>query len=525
MLRLAESNTIRTSILRAVSHDLRTPLAGIKLAVGGLRHDGARYTPDEQQELLATIEECSDRLDGLVGNLLDMSRISADAAHPLLKPVRWYEVIPDALRAVPEGRVRVELPANMPEVDADPGMLERVIANVVENAVKYAPDSDIVLVGAGGGLSPVTLEGHPAGELRIIDHGRGIPAERVVEMFRPFQRLDDAPQTTGIGLGLAVAKGFTDAMGGSLTAEATPGGGLTMVIRLPLSTGDALRGTPPTGPAATAVGHRPPASHHAAQCVRNGRRMTAVLVVDDDPHLLRALRITLQAHGYDVTTAADGHSALLAATQHPLALVILDLGLPDLDGTSVIRELRTWSRVPVLVLSARHGSEDKVEALDAGADDYITKPFGLDELLARLRALLRRSADPDQEPVVTTDAFTVDLGKHRVTRDGQDIRLTPTEWKMLEVLVRNPEKLVTQQQLLSEVWGPAYAKETNYLRVYMAQLRRKLEPEAASPAAPGHRGGHRLPVPALTLPSGAAARTRPALHERGLAGHGPGHDQ
>ncbi|MEQ4519689.1 DUF4118 domain-containing protein [Pseudarthrobacter sp. B907] len=237
MLRLAESNTIRTSLLRAVSHDLRTPLAGIKLAVGGLRHDGARYTPDEQKELLATIEECSDRLDALVGNLLDMSRISADAATPLLRPVRWFEVIPDALRAVPKGRVRVELPANMPEVDADAGMLERVIANIVENAVKYAPDSDIVLVGAGGGLSPVALEGRPAGELRIIDHGRGIPAERVVEMFRPFQRLDDAPQTTGIGLGLAVAKGFTDAMGGTLTAEATPGGGLTMVIRLPLSTG------------------------------------------------------------------------------------------------------------------------------------------------------------------------------------------------------------------------------------------------------------------------------------------------
>lgn len=209
--------------------------------------------------------------------------------------------------------------------------------------------------------------------------------------------------------------------------------------------------------------------------------MTAVLVVDDDPHLLRALRITLQAHGYEVTTAVDGHSALLAATQNPLALVILDLGLPDLDGTSVIRELRTWSRVPILVLSARHGSEDKVEALDAGADDYLTKPFGLDELLARLRALLRRSADTEQPAAITTDAFTVDLGKHRVTRDGQDIRLTPTEWKMLEVLVRNPEKLVTQQQLLSEVWGPAYAKETNYLRVYMAQLRRKLEPGAATP--------------------------------------------
>ena len=209
--------------------------------------------------------------------------------------------------------------------------------------------------------------------------------------------------------------------------------------------------------------------------------MTAVLVVDDDPYLLRALRITLRAHGYDVTAAADGGSALLAGARIPPALIVLDLGLPDMDGTEVLAKLRSWTQAPVLVLSARHGSDDKVQALDAGADDYITKPFGLDELLARLRALLRRSADPEHEPVVTTDAFTVDLGKRRVTRDGEDVRLTPTEWKMLEVLVRNPEKLITQQQLLSEVWGPAYAKETNYLRVYMAQLRRKLEPDAAAP--------------------------------------------
>ncbi|MET3923285.1 response regulator [Arthrobacter sp. UYEF20] len=209
--------------------------------------------------------------------------------------------------------------------------------------------------------------------------------------------------------------------------------------------------------------------------------MTAVLVIDDDPYLLRALRITLQAHGYAVSTAADGRSSLLAARQNAPAVVILDLGLPDLDGTSVIRELRSWSPVPILVLSARHGSEDKVQALDAGADDYITKPFGLDELLARLRALLRRSIDPEQTPVITTDAFTVDLAKRVVLRDGRDVRLTPTEWHMLEILVRNPEKLVTQQQLLSEVWGPSYAKETNYLRVYIAQLRRKLEPDTSNP--------------------------------------------
>jgi two-component system, OmpR family, KDP operon response regulator KdpE len=210
--------------------------------------------------------------------------------------------------------------------------------------------------------------------------------------------------------------------------------------------------------------------------------MTAVLVVDDDPYLLRALRITLQAHGYDVSTATDGRTALLKARQEPqLSVMILDLGLPDLDGTAVIRELRGNSSVPVLVLSARHGSEDKVQALDAGADDYITKPFGLDELLARLRALLRRSIEPVQDAVVNTENFTVDLGKRRVLRAGQDVRLTPTEWKILEVLVRNPENLITQQQLLSKVWGPAYAKETNYLRVYMAQLRRKLEPDTTNP--------------------------------------------
>jgi len=263
VLKLAESNTMRTSILRAVSHDLRTPLAGIKLAVGGLRQEGVKYTREEERELLATIEDCSDRLEVLVGNLLDMSRITSDSIKPLLRPVRWYEVIPGGLHGISPGRVRVELPANMPEVEADEGMLERVIANIVENAVKYAPESDIVLAGSAGGLGPATISGRPAGELRIIDHGTGIPADRVVDMFRPFQRLDDATQATGVGLGLAVAKGFTEAMGGRLTAEPTPGGGLTMVISLPLSSGVPYRAEPgqaPLEPQSVVIGrlHAPP---------------------------------------------------------------------------------------------------------------------------------------------------------------------------------------------------------------------------------------------------------------------------
>ncbi|PRB44998.1 DNA-binding response regulator [Arthrobacter sp. MYb23] len=210
--------------------------------------------------------------------------------------------------------------------------------------------------------------------------------------------------------------------------------------------------------------------------------MNTILVVDDDPHIVRALAITLKGQGYTVVTATDGQSALHSAAQRPVSVMILDLGLPDMDGKAVISALREWSSVPVLVLSARHGSSDKVEALDAGADDYITKPFGLDELLARLRALLRRRNDSSEEvTLVTTSSFTVDLDKRQITKSGVDVRMTPTEWNILDILLRNPDKLITQQQLLTEVWGPAYAKEANYLRVYMAQLRRKLETEPGNP--------------------------------------------
>ncbi|MEV3991380.1 response regulator [Streptomyces sp. NPDC049837] len=214
--------------------------------------------------------------------------------------------------------------------------------------------------------------------------------------------------------------------------------------------------------------------------------MTRVLVVDDEPQIVRALVINLKARKYEVDAAADGATALeLAAGRHP-DVVILDLGLPDMDGVEVIKGLRGWTRVPILVLSARQTSDEKVEALDAGADDYVTKPFGMDELLARLRAAVRR-AEPvggdDGTIVVETRGFTVDLAAKKVQRDGRDVRLTPTEWHLLEVLVRNGGRLVSQKQLLQEVWGPSYGTETNYLRVYMAQLRRKLE---ADPSHPQH---------------------------------------
>ena len=204
-----------------------------------------------------------------------------------------------------------------------------------------------------------------------------------------------------------------------------------------------------------------------------------VLLVDDDATLRQTLAIGLRAEGHDVLVAADGRSALQAVTEDQPDLVVLDLGLPDLSGVEVLRQLRSFSRLPVVVLSARDGSGDKVEALDLGADDYVTKPFGADELLARIRAAARRAGS--DLPVVEAGSLTIDVPARRVTRDGAVVRLTPTEWGLLEVLVRHPGRLVSQQDLLHEVWGPSYSRETNYLRVYVAGLRKKLEDDPASP--------------------------------------------
>ena len=210
--------------------------------------------------------------------------------------------------------------------------------------------------------------------------------------------------------------------------------------------------------------------------------MTKVVVIDDEDAICRALRINLTARDYEVAVAADGATGLAAIARERPDVVILDLGLPDMDGVDVIAGVRGWTATPIIVLSAREQEAVKVAALDAGADDYVTKPFGMDELLARLRAAARRGATAEDAPTVTTDDFSVDLAAKKVLRaDGSDVRLTPTEWQLLEVLARNRGRLVTQRQLLHDVWGPAYDTETNYLRVYVAQLRRKLEPDPSKP--------------------------------------------
>ncbi len=397
------------------------------------------WTADEIHEFLVTIDEESNRLNALVGNLLDLSRLQAGALDVNLIAIGVDEMIPGALASIGPRAAHVEVDVDEahPRVLADPGLLERALANVITNALDHSPEGTDVRVVAGAAGDAV--------DVRIVDRGPGVPADARERVFLPFQRLGDTGTGEGVGLGLAVAKGFVEAIGG-----------------------DDRDG-----------GHAGRGPHHGVP--PQGGTMTRILVVDDEPQILRALGTNLKARGYDVDLAPTGEVALTLAARHHPDLVVLDLGLPGIDGIEVIQGLRGWTSVPIVVLSVREGERDKVGALDAGADDYVTKPFAMDELLARLRAALRRATPAAESAAIVTPDFTVDLAAKRVTKADGEVRLTPTEWEIVEILVRNPGRLVTQRQLLQEVWGPQYSSETNYLRVYMAQIRRKLEPDPSHP--------------------------------------------
>ena len=448
---LAEGDRMRTALLRAVSHDLRTPLASIKASASSLRQTDVHWSAEDEAELLANIEQNADRLDALVGNLLDMSRLQAGSLEPFLRATAVDEVAPVALRGLDDAdQLLIVVPDDLPLVRADPGLLERVLANLFSNALRHSPPDLRPMLrakveGAAGG-SRVVLD--------VVDHG---------------------------------VRGTRRAEGADLRAVRAPRRAVTRRRARAGRRQGVRRGDGRDDRRGRHAGRR---SHRPGDAARPGQRrsrdagrrpVTRVLVIDDEPSILRALRINLTARNYEVSTASDGTTGLAAVSRERPDAVILDLGLPDMDGTEVIHGVRGWSTTPIIVLSVWGAEHQKVAALDAGADDYVTKPFGMDELLARLRAAVRRASPAPDEPVVTTDDFTVDLAAKRVIKDGADVRLTPTEWQLLEILVRNRGRLVTQKQLLQDVWGPAYGSESNYLRVYVAQLRRKLEQEPSRP--------------------------------------------
>ena len=436
---VSAANELRAAILSAVSHDLRTPLAGIKASVTSLLA-GRRRLDARGAARVPRHDRGGDRPPERSRRQPPRHEPAADGcARDHAEPRRARRGAPRSV-AQPRGRRRHDRARRARDTAARPRRPGPA------GACPRQPDRQRGPLLAA--REPAARDRRRRGRLRRRPGRRPRPRGAPCGPGSPVRPLP-APRRLGPERGRG----------------ARPRGGEG--LRRGDGRRDRGRGHP---------GRRPHDRDPAP-----GGRVTRILVVDDEPQLLRALGTNLRARGYDVELAPTGEAALtIAARKHP-DLVVLDLGLPGMDGTEVIRGLRGWTSVPIIVLSVREREADKVAALDAGADDYVTKPFGMDELLARLRAALRRAAPAEEEAVVETGDFTVDLAAKRVTSSEGEVRLTPTEWHVVEVLVRNAGKLVTQRQLLQEVWGPQYEKETNYLRVYLAQIRRKLEPDPAKP--------------------------------------------
>ena len=374
--RLRQTDSVRTAVLAALSHDLRTPLATIKASVSSLRDRSITWTEADQTELLAATDNAADQLDALLENLLDLSRLQTGAVVPLRRPVSVDEVVHRALIGIPGDRVTDAIPDDLPLIDTDAGLLERVIANIIFNAVRYTPAGPSV-----SGCWPARSPTNAAGTCRS-GSSTTAPACRSPSGTPCSRRSNDS--VTPAGRRCRSGPGRCPRAGRC-------GRRHHRGRRHPRWWTDHDRHRAHRREQHSRE-HRSRNTPYRGRVRDRGQRMTGVLVVDDDRPLTRALAINLRAHGYEVTLAHDGRSALAEVTRVHPAVVILDLGLPDLDGIEVLAGIRGWSAVPVIVLSARSTSAEKVEALDAGADDYVTKPFGMDELLARIRASVRRSA-------------------------------------------------------------------------------------------------------------------------------------
>ena len=459
----AETNQLRAAMFSSVTHDFRTPLASIKAGVTSLLDPSVEHDPTQERELLTTILEETDRLNRLVGNILDLARIRAGALIPARNEAGLDEIAEVVVaRLVPrlhDVRIVLDIDDDVPPVAVDEMQLDQVMTNLLENAARHSPPGGEVRLAVSPSNDHVVRAGDRPGagcprrrtraHLRGLLPGRfdpGFPRHRPRTCDRERDRQGARRSHLGRGRGRRRRQ---------------------LRVRDPR-----LR----AGSRGRVRSRRDPGGS-------GGARMTLVLVVDDEPQIRRALRTSLEAHGYEVATVGTGEEGVVGAAEQAPDLVLLDLGLPDIDGTEVIRRVRGFSDVPVIVLSVRESQTDKVAALDAGADDYVTKPFGMEELLARARAAMRRKqSDEPSAPVLRFGRLEVDLPRRLVTLDGEQVRLTPTEYGLLEALVTNPGKLLTHQWLLRKVWGQGYGTETTYLRTYVRALRKKLGDDAQAPA-------------------------------------------
>ena len=479
---------LRSEFLGMVTHELKTPLTAIKGSAATALGSRRLLSAEENRELFQIIDEQADRLRDLADDLLDMTRIEAGSLSVRPEPVDLQAILEEAratlIRTGSLHEIRLELPDGLPAVAADRARVVQVLTNLLDNAAKFSPATAPIIMTAEGDSVHVTVH--------VRDQGQGIPKEKLPLLFKKFSRLhDDAVQKlSGTGLGLAICKGIVEAHGGRMWAEsAGEGQGSTFSFTLPVA-GEKT--------AKTLLDEAQRAGHLGR--VRRAGEKTRVLAVDDEPQVLRYVQRTLDEAGYQpIVTGEPPEVAKLVELEEP-DLVLLDLRLPGTSGFELLQRIREFSGVPVIFLTASDREEDAVRALKMGADDYITKPFSPSELLARIGAALRRRLLPDvmeaRPPFVLGD-LTISFAERRVTVAGKGVSLSATEYKILYELAINAGRVLTHDQMLQQVWGPEYSGETELVRSFIRNLRRKLGDDARNPRfiLTERQVGYRMPTP------------------------------
>jgi PAS domain S-box-containing protein len=469
---LEEVEKLRSEFLAMVSHELKTPLTAIKGAAATFLGSSKSFDGAQTRELFDIIDEQAERLREMVDDLLDMTRIEAGALSVSPEPVDLGAVLEEVratfARSAGWRDVRFELPPALPAVSADRRRISQVLLNLLANAAKFSSPDAPITVAVERNDGQVTVH--------VRDRGRGIPADKLPHLFKKFSQVHEGPggMASGSGLGLAICKGIVEAHGGRIWAESAGEGlGATFSFALPVAADTSVES--PSGDAHMAV--------PAGRIRRPGER-TRVLAVDDEPQVLRYLRRSLDEAGYQTVVTSDPSQVVRLVELEEPDLVLLDLRLPGTSGFELLQQIREFSGVPVIFLTASDRDDDTVRALEMGADDYITKPFSPSELLARIGAVLRRRAageEPEmQRPFVVGD-LTVNFAERRVTVGNRAVALSATEYRLLHALAAHGGRVLTYDQILHNVWGPEYGGETEIVRSFIRNLRRKLGDDARQP--------------------------------------------